>query len=108
GEFARRLSESPREVNIRRIEDFCRRYGNLESLPNQKSRDPLEREDAAWLSQKRQAKKGQGRQAFFPEMDEIAASFGMAGLFEVRDPKANALQRATELCKLLAAGAKVP
>src|SRR5205807_909577 len=54
-------------LNIQRTEEFCRRYQSLDKLPSQSSKNFQEREDAAWLSQKRQAKFGRSRQAYFPQ-----------------------------------------
>lgn len=82
-EFAEKLREvakqlSSKDFNLQKTEEFCRRYRSLDNLPSQHSDDLQERQDGAWLSQKRQAKQGRSAAGFFPEMEEIAARYGMA------------------------------
>src|SRR5205814_654759 len=101
-DFAEKLRQAAKqlaskEFNVQKTEEFCKRYRSLDNLPGQHGDDPQKRQDAAWLSQRRQAKQGRSPAGFYSEMDEIAARHDMAGLFDVRDPRAEALRRAREL-----------
>lgn len=96
---------SPKEVVLSRTHEFCRRYRRLDCLPKQNSQNQQERDDANWLSQKRQAKKGHKKgYGFYPEMDAIAAEHGMEGLFDTVDFKQRAIERTHILCKQILAG----
>ncbi|OHB68444.1 MAG: hypothetical protein A2V70_11145 [Planctomycetes bacterium RBG_13_63_9] len=102
---------SPKELACRRTEQFCKRYRSLRNLPKQRSRNPEEAADAAWLSQMRHAKQGKGHRAFFAEMDEIAAKNSMGGLFDVLTPeqrKQRTLERTHRLCKRILSGDLAP
>ncbi len=96
---------SPKEVAIRKTEQICRRYRTLDNLPKQNSPDARERNDANWLSQKKQAKKGRiGSGSFYAEMDAIPSKHNMAGMFDTTDPKERAIKRTHLLCKQWLAG----
>ncbi len=96
---------SPKEVVLSRTHEFCRRYRRLDCLPKQNSQNQQERDDANWLSHKRQAKKGRKKgYGFYPEMDAIAVEHGMDGLFDTVDFRQRAIERTHILCKQILAG----
>jgi hypothetical protein len=74
---------------------------NNKENPSRNSKDPIEAKFAQWLSNKRQAKKGNGYWAFYESDLKIAKKMGFPNLFEEKNKEEESNQKCINLCNWL-------
>lgn len=74
----RGLFDERRQVILERLREIL----SKNKLPTGCSADKQERKDAQFIQQKIQAKRGQNKSIWYPELEEIAKQYGFPSLFE--------------------------
>jgi hypothetical protein len=109
-EFAERLSsardeQSSKERSLSRTRQLC----------DQLQAGQVDEGLRTWQNNVKQIKKrqeaGEPVVGYYPEMDEIALEYGLAGIFEIRDEediKREAIERVTRLCDRISKTGRVP
>ena len=88
---------SVKEEAIRKAHEIFSRAQKRGSLPKTHSKNSQEKKDGRWVASKIEAKRGNGRGKWYPELDEMAKEYGFPNAFETSDLKEKTMDRAHEI-----------